>query len=217
VVLDFGTFSQREMRFHFSGRTEKWVTRRFDFFGSSRVDGNYFAPVRRARDSFAMRKLRFLNATSFLQPGRGKRCIHGQGATKHFMQEVLVTVLREGDLTAAGRRVSRISCGERMEAVVVLASNQDRGLSRGVANLIGPAGNSWLPTVKSNGTVNLGAWACAQAPPIEIKVAAKYASTVLRFMVVLLFEGISRLPSSRIKPLLARRVKATGRESSVSR
>jgi hypothetical protein len=134
VVLDFGTFSQREMRFHFSGRTEKWVTRRFDFFGSSPGRWKLLRSGTESRDGFAMRKLRFLNASSFLQPGRGKRCIHRQGATKHFMQEVLVTVLREGDLTAAGRRVSRISCGERMGAVVVLASNQDRGLSRGVAN-----------------------------------------------------------------------------------
>src|ERR1700761_5201053 len=93
-----------------------------------------------SRDSFAMWKLCFLNASPFLQPGRGKRYLHGQGAAKHFMQEVLVAVLREDDLIVSGRRVSRISCGERMEAVVVPASNQDRGLSRGVANLIGSRG-----------------------------------------------------------------------------
>jgi hypothetical protein len=42
-------------------------------------------------------------------------------------------------------------------------------------------------------------------------------SAVEHFMVVLLFEAISRLPSPRIKPLFARSVKATRRESSVSR
>jgi hypothetical protein len=40
---------------------------------------------------------------------------------------------------------------------------------------------------------------------------------VMRFMVVLLFEGTSQLPSPRIKPLFAPGVKETCRKTSVSR
>src|SRR5258708_33490182 len=92
-----------------------------------------------SRDSFAMRKLCFLDASPFLQPGCGKRHIHGQGVAKNFMEEVLVAVLREDDLTVSGRRVSKMNCGKCTEAVV-LASNQDRVLSRVVADPIGPRG-----------------------------------------------------------------------------
>src|ERR1700712_4521462 len=53
------------------------------------------------------------------------------------MEEVLVAVLREDDLTVSGRRVSKMSCGQCMEALV-LASNQDRVLSRVVVDLIIP-------------------------------------------------------------------------------
>src|ERR1700751_2582149 len=92
-----------------------------------------------SHDSFAVGKLCFLDASLFLGLGRGKSYMHGHGTAKHFMQEVLVAVLREDDLTVAGRRVSRMNCGQCMEAVV-LASNQDRGLSRVVADLICPRG-----------------------------------------------------------------------------
>jgi hypothetical protein len=84
-------------------------------------------------------KMSFLDASPLLQLGRGKRYIHGQGAAKHFMQKVLVAVLREDDLTAAGRRVIRLSCGKCMEAPV-LASDHDRALRRVVADLIAPRG-----------------------------------------------------------------------------
>jgi hypothetical protein len=60
-------------------------------------------------DSFATWKLRILNASPSLQLGRGNRYLHGQGAAKHFMQEVLVAVLLEDDLTVSGRRVSKMS------------------------------------------------------------------------------------------------------------
>ena len=92
-----------------------------------------------SHDSFAVGKLCFLDASSFLQPGRGKRYIHGHGAAKHFMQEVLVAVLREDDHIVVGRRVSSMNCVQCMEAIV-LASNQDRSLSRVVTDLIGPRG-----------------------------------------------------------------------------
>src|ERR1700749_2375263 len=92
-----------------------------------------------SRHGFAVGKFGFLDASLFLHPGRGKCYIHGHRTAKHFMQEVLVAVLREDGLPGADRRVSRMNCGQCMEGVV-LASNQDRGLSRVVADLICPRG-----------------------------------------------------------------------------
>jgi hypothetical protein len=93
-----------------------------------------------------------------------------------------------------------------MEAIV-LASNQDRGLSRVVTDLIGPRGKHLVVNGEVERNLGRGCWACARAPlAIESRPPSE-CEYVVRFMVVLLFEGISRLPSPRIKPLFAPRSK----------
>ena len=96
-------------------------------------------PGAESGDSFTVGKLCFLDASLFLPLGLGNFHVHGEGAAKHFMQKVLIAVLGEDDLTVSGQRVSSVSSGKCMDAVV-LASNQDRGLSRVVVDLIGARG-----------------------------------------------------------------------------
>ena len=128
-----------ENAFSFLWLNRKWVTRGSISPGLPGSDGQLLRSGTESHDSFAVGKLCFLDTRPLLQLGCGKRYIHGQGAAKHFMQKVLVAVLREDDLTAAGRRVIRLNCGKCMEAPV-LASNHDRALRRVVADLIAPRG-----------------------------------------------------------------------------
>src|ERR1700761_2323597 len=113
------------------------------------------------------------------------------------MQEVLVAVLREDDLTVADRRVSSMSCGQCMEAVV-LASNQDRALRRGVADLIGPRGKHLV----ANGEVErnleyrrLGTCASAARRNHQDQGCRKICEYRSAFHGCSPLQGIFRLPS----------------------
>jgi hypothetical protein len=90
---------------------QKWVNPEVRFL---RVFPDRWTLVRSAAEnrnnlSLCAGKMSFMDTSPLLQLGRGKRYIHGQGAAKHFMQEVLVAVLREDHLTVAGRRVIRLN------------------------------------------------------------------------------------------------------------
>src|ERR1700760_302509 len=109
-----------------------------------------------------------------------------------------------------------MSRGKCMEAFV-LASNQDRLLSRVVVDLIGARGKHLVANTEVERNLErrcLGMCAgCAHRDQGRRK-ECEYRNA---FHGGSPFQGISRLPSPRMKPLVVRRVKGTGRESSVKR
>jgi hypothetical protein len=131
------------------------------------------------------------------------------------MEEVPVAVLREDKLGDAERTfVIRKNRGHCLGAPIP-GFDEDDLLGR-IADRVDPGRQHPVSTAKLNGITNFTSWACAQALPIEIEVAVSNASAVMRFMVVLLFEGISRLPPPRITPLFAPWVKETCCKTSVN-